>query len=162
MRAHREGRVELGRESVKVRCEGGSGGGRVADKEGDRPTIVDFGCDRVGEDALRIPQATSSYVGEGGSDQGRLLVLGGGETGSVESSFSRRERLQWLGIRPTVASRCHLGGREGALILLAIGSASRGGLGVHLVRVGAVGGEMPSDEGGGVRVLPFSQRVRFP
>jgi len=32
---HREGLVELGRESVEVRCEGGSGGGRVGDEKGD-------------------------------------------------------------------------------------------------------------------------------
>jgi len=33
--SHRERLVKVGRESVEVRCEGGSGGGRVADEEGD-------------------------------------------------------------------------------------------------------------------------------
>jgi len=73
--AHREGLIQLGRESVEVRCEGGSGGGRVGDENGDRPTIVDLGRDHKGEDTVCIPKDASSYVGEGGSDQGRLLVL---------------------------------------------------------------------------------------
>jgi len=114
------------------------------------------------EDKVGIPEDASSYVGEGGSDQGRLWVLGGGGTGSVKSCFGRGEGLWWLGDRHSVASRGDLGGREGALILLAFGSASRGGLGIPLLWLGAVGGEVPCDERGGVGVLPFSERGRFP
>ena len=102
--AHWERFVELGGESVEIGCEGGSGSRRVRDEEGDRPTIVDLGRDREGEDAVRIPEDTSSNVGEGGCDHGRLLVLGGGGTRSVESSFGRGERLRWLRSRHTVAS----------------------------------------------------------
>ena len=82
--AHWEGLVELGRESVEVGCEGGGGGGRVGDEWGDRPTIVDLGGDCEGEDTVRISEDTGGDVGKGGSDQGRLLVLRGGGTGSVK------------------------------------------------------------------------------
>jgi len=101
--SHWEGLVELGGECVKVRCECGSGGGRVGDEQGDGPTIVDLGRDRKGEDTVCIPKDTSSYIRESGSYQGSLLVLGGGRAGSVESSFGRRERLRWLGYRHAVA-----------------------------------------------------------
>jgi len=66
--------------------------------------MVDLGCECEGEDTVGIPKDTSGYVGEGGSDEGRLLVLRGGGTGSAESSLSRRERLRWLGSRHTIAS----------------------------------------------------------
>jgi len=55
-----------------------------------------------------------------------------------------------------------LGGREGALILLASGSASSGGLGIRVLGFGAVRGEVPCDEGGGVGVLPISERISLP
>ena len=90
---HWEGFVELGRERVEVRREGGSGGGRVGDEQGDGPAIVDLCCDREGEDTVCIPEDASGYVGECGSNQGSLLVLGGGRTWSVEPSLGRRERL---------------------------------------------------------------------
>jgi len=101
--AHLERLVELGREGVEVGCEGGGRGGRVGDEQGDRSTVVDLGRDRMGEDTVCIPKDASSYVGEGCSDQGRLLVLRGGGMGSVESSFGRGERLRCLGSRRTVA-----------------------------------------------------------
>jgi len=65
--SHLEGFVELGGECVEVRCEGGSGGGRVGDEQGDRPAIVDLGCARKGKDTVCIPEDASSYVGESGS-----------------------------------------------------------------------------------------------
>ena len=38
--AHREGLIKLGGKSVEVGCEGGSGGGRVGDEEGDRTAVT--------------------------------------------------------------------------------------------------------------------------
>jgi len=101
--SHWEWLVELGRECVKVRCEGGGGGGRVCDEQGDGSTIVDFGRDHEGEGTVSIPEDASSYIGEGGSYQGGLLMLGGGRTRSKKSSLGRRERLRWLGGWHTVA-----------------------------------------------------------
>jgi len=101
--SHWERLVELGGECVEVGCEGGSGGGRVGDELGEGRAIVDLGRDRKGEDTVSIPKDARSYVREGGSYQGSLLVLGGGRTGSVESSLGRRERLRWLSGRHAVA-----------------------------------------------------------
>ena len=92
--AHREGLVKLGGKSVEIGCEGGSRGCRVGDKEGDRSAIIDLVRDCKGEGAVRIPEDAGHDVGEGGCDQGRLLMLGGGGTRSVESSFGRGERLR--------------------------------------------------------------------
>ena len=64
--AHREEFVKLGGESVKIGCEGGSGGGRVGDKEGDRSAIIDLGGDREGEGAVGIPKDAGRDVREGG------------------------------------------------------------------------------------------------
>jgi len=80
--SHGEGLVKLGGECVEVRCECGSGGGRVGDEQGNGSTIVDLGHDRKGENTVRIAKDASSYIGEGGSYQGGLLVLGGGRTGA--------------------------------------------------------------------------------
>jgi len=101
--SHWEGLVELGGECVEVRCEGGSGGGRVGDEQGDGTAIVDLGREREGEDTVCLSEDASSYIGEGGGYQGSLLMRGGGRAGSVESSLGRRERLRWLGSRHTVA-----------------------------------------------------------
>jgi len=160
--AHREGFVKLGREGVEVGCERGGGCGRVGDDEGDRSAIIDLGGDSEGKGAVCIPKDTSGDVGEGGCDPGRLLVLGGGRTGSVESSFGGGERLRWLDIRHSVAGCRDFGGRKGALILSAFWSASPGGLGIRLLGLGAVRGKVTGDERGGVRVFPFSEPARFP
>jgi len=101
--AHRERFVELGRESDEIVSEACGGGGRVGHKQGDRPTIIDLGRDREGEDTVRIPKDTSSYVGKGGSYQRRLLVLRGRGTGSVQPSFGSGERVWRLDTRRTVA-----------------------------------------------------------
>jgi len=95
--SHREGLVELGREGIKVGREGRSGSGRVGDEQGDGPSIVDFSGDSEGEDTVRISEDTGADVGGGGSNQGSLRVLGGGGTGSVESSLGGWERLWSLG-----------------------------------------------------------------
>jgi len=89
-------------------------------------------------------------------------VLGGGRTRSLESSFGRRERLWWPEGRHPVGGSRDFGGCEGTLILLALRSAVQGGLGIRLLRFGAVRGEVPRDEGSGVRVFPLSERVRLP
>ena len=65
--------------------------------------IVDLGRDREGEGTVSIPEDASSYIGEGGSYHGGLLMLGGGRTRSKEPSLGSRERLRWLGGRHTVA-----------------------------------------------------------
>jgi len=101
--SHWEGLVELGGECVEIRREGGSGGGRVRDEQGDGPAIIDLGRDREGEGTVSIPEDTSSYIGEGGSYEGGLLMLGGRRTRSEEPPLGRRERLRWLGDRHTVA-----------------------------------------------------------
>jgi len=101
-------------------------------------------------------------VGEGGSDEGRQMMLGGGQTGSKEPSLGRWKRLRGLGNRLAGAIRRNLGGRERVLIPFALGSTSGGGLGIRLLCFGAVGGEVPCDEGGRVRVFPLSERVSFP
>ena len=89
--AHRERLVELVGEGVEVWGKGRSGGGRVGDEKGDRPTIVDLGGDCEGQDAVRISEDAGSYVREGRGDEGRLRVLRGGRTRSVEPSFGRRK-----------------------------------------------------------------------
>jgi len=102
--SHRERLVELGREGIKVGRKGRSGSGRVSDESGDGPAIVNFGGDSEGEDTVRIPEDTGADLREGGSDQRSWRVLGGGGTGSVESSLGGLERLWSLGDRDGVAS----------------------------------------------------------
>ena len=101
--SHREGFVKLGGESVEVGRESGGGGGSVGDEEGDRTAIVNLGRDSEGEDTVRLPQDPSSDIGEGGSDQGRLLMLGVGGTRNKKPSFGCGERLWWLGDSHTIA-----------------------------------------------------------
>ena len=83
--AHRERLVELVGKGVEVWGKGRGGGGRVGDEKGDRSTVIDLGCDREGENAVRISQDAGSNIGESRSNKGRLRVLRGGRTGGVES-----------------------------------------------------------------------------
>ena len=89
--AHRERPVELVGKGVEVWGKGGGGGGRLGDEKGDRSAVIDLGGDREGENAVRISQDAGSNVRESRSNKGRLGVLRGGRTRSVESSFGRRK-----------------------------------------------------------------------
>jgi len=89
--SHGERLVELGREGVEIRRKGCGGSGRVGDEKGDRSSVVNLGGDSEGEDTVRISEDASGNVGEGGSNQGRLGVLGGGRTRCEEPSLGRRE-----------------------------------------------------------------------
>jgi len=88
---HRERLVELVGEGVEVWGKGRGGSGRVGDKKGDRSTVIDLGGDCEGQDAVRISEDTGSDVREGRGNEGRLRVLRGGRTRSVEPSFGRRK-----------------------------------------------------------------------
>jgi len=88
---HWERLVELGRKGVEVRRKGGGKSGRVGDEHGDRSSVVNLGGDSEGKDTVCIPKDASGDVGESGSIQGRLWVLGGGRTRCEESPLGRRE-----------------------------------------------------------------------
>ena len=53
--AHRERFVELAGKGVKIWRKSRGGGGRVGDKTGDRPAVIDLGGDCDGKDTVRIP-----------------------------------------------------------------------------------------------------------
>ena len=100
--AHRERLVELVGECVKVWGKGRGGGGRVGDVKGDRSTVIDLSGDCEGQDAIRISQDAGSDVRESCCNEGRLGVLRGGRTRSVEPSFGRRKRPRCLKFRGEV------------------------------------------------------------
>ena len=91
--SHREEAVELRHERVEVQCEGGSGGGRVGDQEGDGTPLIDLRGDPEREGTVGITENTRGNVWESGSYQGGLVVFRGGRVRSVEPSFCRGERL---------------------------------------------------------------------
>jgi len=124
--------------------------------------VFDLGGDCEGEDTIRISEDACSNVGKGGSYQGCLRVLRGGRTRRVESPLRRRKRSRCLRYRDEVAGSRDLGGREGALNLLALRGIFGGGLGVRGLGLGAVRGEVACNERGGVGVLLFAECVGFP